>query len=100
MDNTNATPTDQVAGALTSGMATAHFAALHPDVPAVISPFGWRTFGELNARANQLVRRLRAAGMREGDSIAVVCKNRPAFVETYAAALRAGFRFTPVNWHL
>jgi long-chain acyl-CoA synthetase len=97
MNDTTIDPLDR---ALASGMAIAHFAALHPETTAVMSPFGWRTFAELNARANQLARRLRAAGMREGDSIAVVSKNRPAFVETFAAALRAGFRFTPVNWHL
>jgi long-chain acyl-CoA synthetase len=91
---------DPLDAALQRGMAIAHFAALQGDAPAILSPFGTRTFAELNARANQLVRRLRAAGLREHDAVAVVSKNRPAFVETYAATLRAGFRFTPVNWHL
>ena len=30
----------------------------------------------------------------------MVSKNRPEFLETYAASLRSGIRFTPVNFHL
>src|SRR5207248_3566910 len=42
------------------GMTLAWFAAEAPDRSAVISEVGDRTFGSLNARANQLVRALRA----------------------------------------
>src|SRR4051794_11135772 len=81
-------------------MATAVYAEAHPDRLGVISPFGDRTFRELNERANQLVRALRRLGARSGDTVALVCRNRPEFIEVYEAALRGGFRLTPINWHL
>ena len=59
-----------------------------------------RTFGELNQQANRLVRALRDAGIGEGDSIAVVIRNRPEFIEALTAANRSGIRFTPINFHL
>jgi len=81
-------------------MALAHFANRRPHAMAVQSPFGVRSFAELNANANRLARLFRASGMGPGDAVAVVARNRPAFVETYFAALRSGMRFTPVNFHL
>ena len=86
--------------AAASGMALAWHARQRPGHLAVASRYGDRTFAELNGRANQLVRLLRRHGIGAGDAIAVVTRNRPEFVEGYMAALRAGIRFTPVNWHL
>ena len=68
--------------------------------PAVVSDYGTRTFAELEARANQLARALRRRGLRAGDAIALVCTNRPEFVEVVAAYQRSGLRMTPINWHL
>ena len=82
------------------GMATAVYADANPDRMAVISPYGDRTFHELNARANQLVRALRRRGAQPGDTVALVCRNRPEFIEVYEAVLRGGWRLTPINWHL
>jgi len=81
-------------------MATAVYAAEAPDRLAVISPFGDRTYADLNRHSNQLVRALRACGAGPGDTIALVCRNRPEFVEVYDAVLRSGLRLTPINWHL
>ena len=81
-------------------MATAVYAAEAPDRPAVVSQFGSLTYAELNRRSNQLVRALRKFGAAEGDTIALVCRNRPEFVEVYDAVLRSGLRLTPINWHL
>src|SRR5207248_5690043 len=64
------------------------------------SAAGDRTWAELDARANQLVRAMRARGITAGQAIALVCSNRPEFVETYVAAARNGLRLTPINWHL
>jgi len=86
--------------ALAVGMAVAYHAARRPDLMAVATRYGERSFGELNARANQFARLLRRHGIGQGDAIAVVTRNRPEFVEAYCAALRAGVRVTPVNWHL
>jgi long-chain acyl-CoA synthetase len=82
------------------GMTVAVHAREAGDRPAVISPHGSRTFGELNRRANQLARALRARGLVRGDAIALLSANRPEFLETYLAAQRSGLRITPINWHL
>ena len=82
------------------GMRLAHWARVQPDVLAVQSSAGDRTFAELNANSNRLARALRAKGLREGDGVAIVCSNRPEFAEVVHACLRAGLRYTPVNWHL
>ncbi|HVF31493.1 MAG TPA: AMP-binding protein [Acidimicrobiales bacterium] len=82
------------------GMTLAWWAREVPDNKAIISERGDRTFAELNANANRLVRALRARGLGEGDAVALMCTNRPAFVETWAACLRGGFRLTTINWHL
>ena len=86
--------------AVARGMMIAYHARQQPHVPAVITQFGNRTFGELNQQANRLVRALRDAGIGEGDSIAVVIRNRPEFIEALTAANRSGIRFTPMNFHL
>ena len=83
-----------------AGMAVAYWAQQDPSRPAVISPDGDRTFAELNGRANQLARVLRAVGLEAGDGVALLCRNRPEFAETWAACQRAGLRFTTINWHL
>lgn len=88
------------AGAAAKGMTLAWHADQAPDRPAIWSERGDRTFAELNAQANRLVRALCGAGLRAGDGVALLCSNRPEFVETVSACQRAGFRLTPVNWHL
>ena len=83
------------------GMTTAVWAAAQPDKPAVYDPDGrMRTFAQVNANANRLVRLLRQAGLQAGDSVALVTSNRAEFMEVQAATRRGGFRMTPVNWHL
>jgi long-chain acyl-CoA synthetase len=82
------------------GMTLSGYASHTPGRMAVIGSNGNRTFSALNARANQLVRSWRQAGIKAGDSVALLMGNRPAFVEVYKAALRSGVRLTPINWHL
>src|ERR1700722_420570 len=88
------------ANANARGMLLSWWAARVPDRPALITAYGDRTFGELNANANRLARTLRAHGLTAGDSIALMCTNRPEFVEVLLAAQRTGLRLTPINWHL
>jgi long-chain acyl-CoA synthetase len=83
-----------------TGMLPALAARRKPEATAIHSRRGDLTFGQLNRKANQLVRALRAAGLVAGDAIAVLCNNTPEFLEVFAANLRGGFRATPVNWHL
>jgi long-chain acyl-CoA synthetase len=83
------------------GMQPAVWAARQPDRIAIYDYTGQdRTFGELNSQANRIARLLREAGLSKGDSVALVCTNRAEFCDVLLAALRAGLRCTPVNWHL
>ena len=91
---------DRLHASADRGMLAAFWAAERGDSPAVISEAGNRTHAEVNANANRLVRALRANGVQAGDGIALMCANRPEFLETVAAARRAGLRLTTVNWHL
>lgn len=50
-----------------TGMTLAYHAQERPDKMAVISNYGNRTFAELNARANQLARVFRDAGLKPDD---------------------------------
>jgi long-chain acyl-CoA synthetase len=88
--------------AAATGMTVSLHAAAEPDRLAVISEDGSLslTYGELNARGNQLARALRARGVAAGDGVVIMCSNRPEFAEVYVACLRSGLRLTTVNWHL
>lgn len=88
------------ATATATGMTLAFHAATAPDRMAIICEHGDRSFAELNANANRMARALRARGIGEGDSISLVCANRPQFAEALAACTRIGVRLTTVNWHL
>ncbi|MDB5447966.1 MAG: acyl-CoA synthetase (AMP-forming)/AMP-acid ligase [Phenylobacterium sp.] len=80
------------------GMSTSYWAQVKPDAPAVFDRFGQRTFGEVNARANRIVRLLRGLGVRAGEHVAFVSSNRAEVMEILAATLRGGYRLIPVNW--
>ena len=88
-----------IAAAFT-GMTASVWADVKGDEIAIYDPVGTRTFGEINRNANRIVRFLRGQGLGAGDSIALLCSNRAEFAEVLSAALRGGFRITPVNWHL
>jgi long-chain acyl-CoA synthetase len=82
------------------GTLLSWWAAQQPDVTAVVTPSGTRTYAELDGRANQLVRLLRSRGLVAGDAIALLSTNRVEYAEVLAATLRGGFRLTPINSHL
>ena len=86
--------------AIEHGMLVALHAEQQPQNAAVITQYGERSFAELNANANRLVRLLAQHGIGPGDSVAIVTKNRPEFIETLVATTRSGIRFTPINFHL
>ncbi|HVS67432.1 MAG TPA: AMP-binding protein, partial [Mycobacteriales bacterium] len=86
--------------AIRTGSLGSFWAKLQPNVPAVISPEAVATFEDLNHRANQIVRMLRAAGIEYGDSVALLCSNRLEFLEVTQAINRSGLRLTPINWHV
>lgn len=86
--------------AVRTGMTIAYYAQQAPERLAVETEMGSRTFSELNARANQLARVFRKAGLRPDDGVAMLLVNRPEFLEVYYACWRSGLRVTPINWHL
>lgn len=73
-----------------------------PDKPAVVlSPSGTVvTFAALESRANQLAHLLRAAGLREGDVVAILMENNEHFHAAMWAARRSGLYYVPINTHL
>ncbi len=81
-------------------MAIAYWAARQPDAPAIVSEHGDRTFAQLDTAANRFANALYDIGLRPGDGVALICGNRPEFVEVITACARSGLRFTPVNFHL
>lgn len=82
------------------GMEISAIAAAQPDRIALWSAQGTMSFAELNVQSNRLVRRLREAGLRAGDAVALVSGNRAEFAVVRFATHRAGLRLTPINWHL
>ncbi len=92
-------PEDKRAAAA-EGMLHAWWAQRIPDRLALVTPQGDRTYEDLNVEINRLARALRARGLQAGDAIALMCTNRPEYLEVLYAAQRIGLRFTPINWHL
>ena len=58
------------------------------------------TFGELEARANQLAHLFRAHGLREGDAVAILMENNEHYHAVMWGARRAGLYYVPINSHL
>ncbi|SOX51696.1 acyl-CoA synthetase [Mycobacterium ahvazicum] len=75
---------------------------LGADKPAIILyPSGTVvTFDELEARANRLAHRFRQAGLREGDSVAILMENNQHIHAAMWAARRSGLYYVPINTHL
>ena len=73
-----------------------------PDKPAIIMhPSGTTvSFGVLEARANRLARFFRQAGLREGDTIAVVMENNAHLHALMWAARWCGLYYALINPHL
>ncbi len=92
----------RVDAAMETGMATAVWADVYPERVAVTEAAtgATLTFGDLNAGANRIARLMRDHGLNAGDAIAIVSSNKVEFPQVLFAALRAGMRMTPVNWHL
>jgi fatty-acyl-CoA synthase len=58
------------------------------------------TYAELDARAARVAGLMLARGVREGDRIAVLCRNRIAFFELLFAAARIGAILVALNWRM
>jgi acyl-CoA synthetase (AMP-forming)/AMP-acid ligase II len=68
----------------------AALAARWPDRQGLVDELGTLTFGEIHRRSNALAHALREQGVREGDSVAVMCRNHRYFVDATIAAAKLG----------
>ena len=64
---------------------------------ALVDELGTLSFARLNARTNALARGLHAEGVREGESVAVLCRNHRGFVEAAVAASKLGANAVCMN---
>jgi len=58
------------------------------------------TFDDLEARANRLAHGFRKAGLREGDTVAILMENNEHIHAVMWAARRSGLYYVPINTHL
>jgi acyl-CoA synthetase (AMP-forming)/AMP-acid ligase II len=62
----------------------------YPDRQAIIDEMGTLTFAQVDRRTNALARGLRNAGVREGDGVAIMCRNHRGFIEVTVACSKLG----------
>ena len=74
----------------------------HPDQAAIIMATSGETvtYGEYEARCNQVAHFLRSAGLQRGDHISVFMENNPRLLEIAGGAERTGLYFTLINKYL
>jgi acyl-CoA synthetase (AMP-forming)/AMP-acid ligase II len=61
-----------------------------PAETAIIDDLGTVTFAEVHRRSNALAHELRTAGIREGDPVAIMCRNHRGFIDTTVALSKLG----------
>jgi acyl-CoA synthetase (AMP-forming)/AMP-acid ligase II len=62
----------------------------YPDRLALVDERGALTFSEIDKRTNLMARALRSAGIREGESVAIMCRNHRGFIEATVACSKLG----------
>jgi acyl-CoA synthetase (AMP-forming)/AMP-acid ligase II len=62
----------------------------YPQRLAIIDERGTLTFAEIDRRTNALAHGLAAAGIGQGDAVAIMCRNHRGFVETTVACSKLG----------
>jgi fengycin family lipopeptide synthetase D len=68
-----------------------------PDAVAVSCGEETMSYGELDARADDLAALLREEGIREGDRVAVMLERSPAWIVSFLAVLKSGGVYIPVD---
>ena len=83
-------------------MYPGYYAASAPDHPAAINAATNEvlTYGQLDARSNQLAHLFYERGLRRNDHVAVFMENNLRFFEVAWAALRSGLYVTTINRYL
>jgi acyl-CoA synthetase (AMP-forming)/AMP-acid ligase II len=62
----------------------------YPKRQAIVDERGTLTFAEVDGRTNALARALQRAGIREQDSVAIMCRNHRGFIEATIACSKLG----------
>ncbi|MBX5491282.1 MAG: amino acid adenylation domain-containing protein [Chloroflexi bacterium] len=75
----------------------AQSAARAPEAIALRADGAQLTYGELEARSNQLARALAAEGVRRGDRVGIYLRKSPAAVIGIYAALKLGAVYVPID---
>jgi fatty-acyl-CoA synthase len=85
-----------------TSMATGYAAGAgrHPERPALIDERGMLTFAEVHERSDRLAQALADRGVREGTSIAVLCRNHRGPVELATSAAKLGADVVLLNTSL
>lgn len=78
------------------GRFTRH-ARSHPDTPAVVSADATLSYAQLDRASDALAARLRAAGTRRGDRVAIAIDRSAAMAVAVLAALKAGAAYVPLD---
>ena len=84
----------------TMGEVLAAHAAARPDSPALTVAGETWTYAELDEASSRLAAALVAAGLRPGDRVAMIARNRREFVAMHFAASRARVILVGINWRL
>jgi long-chain acyl-CoA synthetase len=82
-----------------AGLIRTHAKAL-PDKPAIIAGERTFTFGDLDARSNQVANAMAAEGVGEQDHVAFLDKNSPEHLEVVFGAAKLNAVSVAVNWRL
>jgi long-chain acyl-CoA synthetase len=82
------------------GQLLTNSARRFPDRPAVTWGDRTLTYAELDRRTNALARGLASLGLRKGDRVGVLMRNRPELIEAMFACFKAGFCLVPLNSRL
>jgi acyl-CoA synthetase (AMP-forming)/AMP-acid ligase II len=62
----------------------------HPDSLAIIDELGRLTFADVHRRTNALAHALAEAGLKQGDGVAIMCRNHRGFVDAVVACSKLG----------
>jgi fatty-acyl-CoA synthase len=79
------------------GGAIALAASRHGDQTGLIDERGSLTFKEIDARSDALAYGLQARGVREGETVGILCRNHRGFLEITFAAAKVGARALYLN---
>ncbi|MBV9312092.1 MAG: AMP-binding protein [Solirubrobacterales bacterium] len=83
---------------LTPAFLVAAAAELHPSSVGIIDETGELTFGELSAQTDGLAAALHEHfELRQGQRVAIMCRNHRGFIQAAAAATRLGCDLVPLN---